>query len=79
MANTRHRCKHVGRAVLVEYGTASTTHVRNEVGQFIHDSKFGDYTGQIEVVCGVCNLRRIYTPRERRPRWVQKLIDEATK
>jgi hypothetical protein len=69
------RCKHP-RIRIVEFGTATTSHVRYPDG-WRHSSDFGDYDGTILAECYDCGMNRTYR-RNTRPKWLEALMVEAT-
>jgi hypothetical protein len=72
----RRRCSH-DSVEIIEYGTATTQHVRNGItGEWLHDSDFGYYAGSISVYCPECGYAGRFA--QRRPRWVQRAFEAAT-
>ena len=67
-------CKHEEISI-IEYSIATTFRYREDDGEWLHDSDFGDYTGKLEVKCRQCGLKRTYY-RSRLPKWLQSRLAE---
>ena len=66
------RCKHE-KAIITEYGTSQTYHMRMSNGEWDHNSEFGEYTGVINVECSDCGLDKTYA-RNKYPKWLQLFL-----
>ena len=64
------RCKHelIG---ITEYGTSTTSHIREFDGEWPHYSDYGDYTGKIFVQCKQCGLEKEFNRFSKSlPKWL---------
>jgi hypothetical protein len=64
--------------MLIEHGTWFTVHSLDPgETRWYHTNEEGDYTGEIGIECIECHKKWHYKRNQKKPKWVEKIVDEA--